>query len=53
MKHDRIEGSRKTENLTRAASTGKVLSHYDVISKIAQHLQGANSHFHILLDLYK
>ena len=42
MKHDQIAESRKTENLSRAAATGKVLSHYDVISKIAQHLQGAN-----------
>ena len=41
MKHDLIAESQKTENLSRAEATGKVLSHYDVISKIAQYLQGA------------
>ena len=40
MKHDQIEGSRKTGNLSRAAAIGKLRSHYDVISKIAQRMQG-------------
>ena len=39
MKHDLIAESRNSENFSRAAATGKVLSHYDVRSKIAQHLQ--------------
>ena len=42
MKHDLISESRKAENLSRAAATGKVPSHDDVISKIAYHLQDAN-----------
>ena len=42
MKHDQTAESRKTEHLSRAAATGKVLSHYDVISKIVPHLQGTN-----------
>ena len=42
MKHDLIAESRKPENLSCAAATGKVLSHYDVLSKVAQHLQGAS-----------
>ena len=53
MKHDRIVGSGKTVSLSRAATTGKLLNHYDVISKIAQHLLRANLRFHNLLDLYK
>ena len=40
------------ENFSRATTTGKVLSHYDVISKIAENLQGENLRFHCLLDLY-
>ena len=48
MKHDRIAGSRKTANLSRAAVTGKVLNHYDVISTSAQHLKGAILRFHNL-----
>ena len=40
--NDLIAESRKLENLSRAAATGKMLSHYDVLSKIAQHSQGAN-----------
>ena len=53
MKHDRVAGSRKTESLSRAAATGKVPNHYDVISKISQHLQRETLGFHNLLDLYK
>ena len=53
MKHDLITGWRKTENLSRAAATGKVLSNYDVISKIGQHLQGTNLRFNNLLVLNK
>ena len=53
MKHDLIAGSRKTENLSRAAATGKVLSPYNVISKIAQHLQGTNLRFNNILVLHK
>ena len=52
MKHDLIVGPRKMENLSRAAATGKVLSHYDVISKIVQHLQGRNLSFNNLFVLY-
>ena len=48
-----IVGLRKTEKLSRAAATGKVQSHYDVISKIAEHLQGTILRFNNLLVLYK
>ena len=40
MKHYRIVGSQITTNLSRAVATGKVLTHYDVISKFVQHLHG-------------
>ena len=53
MNCDREEGSLKTANFSRAAVTGKMLSHYDVISKIVQHLKGANLRFHTILDFYK
>ena len=52
MKHDLIAGSRKTENLSRAAATRKVLSSYN-ISKIAQHLQGINLRFNNIFVLHK
>ena len=42
MKHDLIAESRKTKKLSRAAATVNMLSHYDVISQVAHHLQGAN-----------
>ena len=53
MKHDRIAGSRKTANLSRAAETGKLLSHYDVISKKFHHLNWKILRFQYLLDLQK
>ena len=53
MKHYLIAGPQKTENLSRAAATGKVMSHYHVISKIGEHLQRTNLRFHNLLVLYK
>ena len=42
MKHDRIGGLRKMANLSRAATSGQVVSHYDVILKFAHPLQGIN-----------
>ena len=53
MKHDRLAGSRKTANHSRDAATEKVLSHYDLIPKNSQHLQGANLRFHNALDIEK
>ena len=53
MIHDPIVGSLKTANLSRAAIICNVLSHYDVISKNSQHLQGPNMRFPTLLDFYK
>ena len=53
MKYYVIAGLRKTENLSRAAATRKELSHYDVISKIAQHLQGTNLRFNNIFVLHK
>ena len=40
VKHDQIAGSRKIANLSWAAATGKVLSYYDVTSKMAQYTKG-------------
>ena len=53
MKHDRLVDSGKEANLSRAAVTEKILSHYDVVSKISLNLHGANVFFLILLDFYK
>ena len=53
MKHDRISGTRKIANLSRVAATGKVLSQYDFISKVAQQLHEANLRFNNIIDFFK
>ena len=53
MKHDRIAALRKPEILSRVSATGKLLSHFDLVSKTVQHFRGVSLGFQSPLDLQK